>query len=424
MDRRGLISPSRDTLNAICEAMFFASLRTEEAQAIACSLVYIDPDNPDPDPPGREVRDRWSLIRLADEIQVSDIAIAKLAQASDPRSSSFAMFSRSKGKAFVWSLVDQQNRYYDFLNHDSSSGPERPGVFELNIRGPAHLVCSVDYDVVAELRISELVNKPIDVLARGAIHRGLIPGIESCIDEVKREVTLEEFADRPWNAKSLESYYLDAIRRLLLRIKNLGHGGAIVVSPDRSLGSLDLKYKIDYGRFRKSIGQRGASVIRECYAADKLFKYLDSNADEIPVDLYLQESVSATEVEESGSELDGAIWFIALLSRVDGAVVLTQEFDVKGFGAEICIADEPNDIYLATNAAASPSKIRPFDYRHFGTRHRSMMRYCNAIEGSVGFVVSQDGDVRAMTKRRGKLLVWDNIQLQYAKSKKVRRKER
>jgi len=33
-------------------------------------------------------------------------------------------------------------------------------------------------------------------------------------------------------------------------------------------------------------------------------------------------------------------------------------------------------------------------------------------EYSLGFVISQDGDVRAMTQVRGKLVVWENLRLQ------------
>jgi hypothetical protein len=57
------------------------------------------------------------------------------------------------------------------------------------------------------------------------------------------------------------------------------------------------------------------------------------------------------------------------------------------------------------------SKVTALDYNHFGTRHRSMMRYCAAVPGSVGFVVSQDGDVRAITRVRDDLVVWENVKL-------------
>jgi len=47
----------------------------------------------------------------------------------------------------------------------------------------------------------------------------------------------------------------------------------------------------------------------------------------------------------------------------------------------------------------------------YGTRHRSMFNYCAAHSGSVGFVVSQDGDIRAITKVGTKLVMWENIRL-------------
>ena len=40
-----------------------------------------------------------------------------------------------------------------------------------------------------------------------------------------------------------------------------------------------------------------------------------------------------------------------------------------------------------------------------------MMRCCAVNPGSVGFVISQDGDVRAMTQVGGQVVLWENIRL-------------
>lgn len=40
-----------------------------------------------------------------------------------------------------------------------------------------------------------------------------------------------------------------------------------------------------------------------------------------------------------------------------------------------------------------------------------MLRYCAANVDSVGFIVSQDGNVRAATQHNGKTVLWDNIQI-------------
>jgi hypothetical protein len=41
-------------LEELFEVLFYASLRTEEGQSIHCQIVWIDPKNPDPNPPARK----------------------------------------------------------------------------------------------------------------------------------------------------------------------------------------------------------------------------------------------------------------------------------------------------------------------------------------------------------------------------------
>jgi hypothetical protein len=108
-------------------------------------------------------------------------------------------------------------------------------------------------------------------------------------------------------------------------------------------------------------------------------------------------------------ELDGAIWFVSLLSRVDGLVLMNSDLEVRGFGVEITCTKKPMEVFVAEDLYAA--ELRKVDYNHFGTRHRSMMRYCAQVPGSLGFVISQDGDIRAMIQIEGELIIWDNIAL-------------
>jgi hypothetical protein len=140
--------------------------------------------------------------------------------------------------------------------------------------------------------------------------------------------------------------------------------------------------------------------------------YVDADEEELPVGLYLEESVEEGEREDAEAELDGALWFISLLTRVDGAVLMTPNLEVMGFGVEIRADDTPSAVWAAGNASGAPSRRRKADYYALGTRHRSMMRYCWTIPGSLGLVISQDGDVRAMLRLDDSLAMWEQIQLQ------------
>jgi hypothetical protein len=42
-----------------------------------------------------------------------------------------------------------------------------------------------------------------------------------------------------------------------------------------------------------------------------------------------------------------------------------------------------------------------------------MMRYCSQHPDSIGFVISQDGFVRAITLLRERLTMWENVQVEF-----------
>ena len=107
----------------------------------------------------------------------------------------------------------------------------------------------------------------------------------------------------------------------------------------------------------------------------------------------------------------GGVAFVSGLAQLDGLVLMADGLVVHAFGVEITCTKEPPSILLATEESGTENP-RALEYAHFGTRHRSMMRYCYANKGALGFVVSQDGDVRAMTRVGSSVIVWDRIKLQ------------
>lgn len=394
------------------ESMYFASLKTEESQPITSHIVYLDPDNPDPNPPKVIVRDRWRCIRLAEPIPITIPNLVKIAKASDPRTSSLAVYQDVSERLWIWGLIDQGNRYHDFVSYNSESGSERPGVFQASLIGIGHLAVYIGYRKLAELRINTLLGKALDVLWSGPVHDVLVPGIQTYIEAVLRALPEHVYDYRQhWNT-SLTSYWISSLCRLLLRMQNYRHGGAVLITPDISSQKLNVKYRIHYPRLRSALETRGLLTIQHTYASDQIFETSrELSADEIPADLYLDETVFGAQLSESHNELDGVLWFIALLTRVDGLVLMSPTLEVYGFGVEITCPEEPSAVFTAGDSRATKKHLHEVNYNHYGTRHRSMMRYCAQVPGSVGFVVSQDGDVRIMTQVRHQLIMWENIKL-------------
>jgi hypothetical protein len=422
--KRNGIYPPENTLIKLFEILYFASIKTEEAEPIIFNIVYLDPNNPDPDPPENIVRDRWGYVSFSKPIELNIPNVIKLAKASDPRSSSLALYHNGNDELIIWGLIDQGNRYHDYINHESEEGPERPGVFQASIEGPGLLVAYIEYQKIAELRINRLIRKTVDIFSRGPIREALEVGLNRHLESVQNKVEEDVYNDRTHWDNSLSQYWFASICRILLKIKNYKHGGALLISGGRATSGLNIKYPISYNRLKNALTQRGIKLVELTYASDQIYEYLEES-DEIPTDLYLDENVSETELNGIRSEIDGSLWFISLLSRVDGLVLLSKHLSVRGFGVEIRSDKIPNEVYVSSTQVPSESGLKEVDYNHFGTRHRSMMRYCWSYPGAVGFVVSQDGDIRAMTRYENKLILWDNIRLQaYTFIRRVVRRRR
>lgn len=411
-------------LRTLFETMFFASLRTEEGSPIMFHVVYIDPERPDPHRPQRVTDDRWAVVPFSEHLPFTLPTLRKLATATDPRSSSIAVYHGPDEEVYIWGFVDQGNRYFDFITHDAHSGPDRPGVFQASILGVGKIAAYMGYALVADLDVNQLHGPAIDALGGGPVVDALRPGLDLFIRGVRNVVGEDIYKERDHWELSLGFSWLTVLRRLLLRAQQYRHGGAILITPDETHAELNIKHRLAYDRLRSALHRNGVTTMRSTHARDRIHNdYLDKRADSLPAHLYLTETIAGSERDDSQSEINGAIWFVSLLSRVDGLVLLTPHLEVGGFGVEITSKAPPARIAIATSPTATEGGRIDLDYNYFGTRHRSMMRYCAKHPGSVGFVISQDGDVRVMTLVGDTVVVWENVMLRLDDMDSVRKSD-
>jgi hypothetical protein len=397
-------------MGELLETLFLVSLETEEGAAITLHLAYMDPDNPDPEPPPYIRPTRWSCVRFGERIPLTIASLSKLARASDPRTSSFAVFSESQN-LFIWGLVDQGNEYYDFVNFESESGFERPGWFQVSVTGVGRLTASIGFDTVAEVRLGTLRTRGVDALRLGPLRSGIQPGIDRLLQRVEEKLERQYRREFVRERGEIGEVWIETLCRLLLRAQSYKHGGALIIA-DGATSDLQIKYALDYPRLTDALIEKACRQVEDRVTSDEILALMEEDMDEVPMGLYVDNSVANDEMDERRSEIDSAIWFISLLTRVDGAVLLDRDFRVSGFGVEIQTREDPEGLFRATTPHATRRSLTRDDPRRFGTRHRSMMRYCAGHPGAVGIVISQDGDVRALTTVGEALVMWENLRLQ------------
>ena len=392
--------PAHSALTALFETLYFASLKQEENQPIACRIAFIDRTEPDPSPPRRIVTDRWQCCALGNDLPLNVRNLAKLSTAVDPWGSTLAVDIGSEGDWRIWGLVDQSVHYSTYIVKEAADGPQMPGMFQAVIHGLGEIAVYQTYLFLGSLTQDVLVKKQQGVFQFGPIHDKLMLSIGKLQKRVRSKVGDALYDERDsWN-EAIERMWVSAICRILIGIqKYRHHGGGGVLISDVSAG-LNPKYSLPYNRFADAIFRAAVLRIQHTGFSDEIHgTYLEDEMDELPMPLYLDESVTGSELADTNNEITGCVRFLASLARVDGLIWMDSRLRLKGFGVEITNREDPAHAFMATDAKATTTT--QLDLNHFGTRHRSMLRYCAANPNGVGFIVSQDGDVRAATQFEG-----------------------
>ncbi len=340
--------PQLSVLETLFETLYFASLRQEEKQPISCRIAFIKRSNPDPFPPSRIVADRWRVFPLKPELEFSVRNLVKLSTAVDPWTSTLAVDVGVSGKLRIWGLIDQSLHYSAYVMKETSTGPEMPGMFQATIEGVGEIAAYKTYVLLGSLRHDVLVTKQPRVFEAGPFHSRLRRIIRGYRRRVIAKVEKDAYLGRShWDA-GLERLWISALCRVLIGIRRYGHGGAVLIS-DTARG-LSPKYTLHYPRLREALVRAGTETISHEYYSDMIHEeFIESKFEELPMDLYLDEAVSSSELEDINNELRGCIRFMVSLSRVDGLIWLDSDLSLRGFGVEITTKEDPAAVYRANN---------------------------------------------------------------------------
>jgi len=189
------------------------------------------------------------------------------------------------------------------------------------------------------------------------------------------------------------------------------HGAAFVILPSEPTSGLNIKYPLRYDRIPKLLSEHARLGPGLLDAHQKVFDIYEKGQSTLPTQIHREIAIGEAEQRDAEEALAGCVRTVAATSQVDGVVAVNRSLEVIGFGAEITEGQKPRCIFSAEDEEGSKKLLKPLDYEHYGTRHRSMLRLCNSCPGSIGFVISQDGDIRAMCKAGDAVLVWSNIQV-------------
>jgi hypothetical protein len=396
--------PELETLEQLLSIAYQASLLREEERPVIFRLILADPHDfpPDAGPPSGLHRLLFTHGRPLDAAELRRLSPAVKYHRA------LIGVRRSGVREFeIWGIVQSGPRWL----HAAQGGRAAPSslppsALVVRVTGPGLLAVARGPSTLCVLHGGRLSGSATDVFESRWL-ADMFVGLRA-------ELAALQLADQsrargPWGALAPEMIEFVApqmLKRLISTVRGTHHGGMLVVLPSghalpTTFGQalVRIKYEFCEEEPRRRYRTLVHASLRALAASSPRRRPAPSPAGQP------SSEVKLLATDEALIELSS---LIAALANVDGAVVLTDRFELIGFGCEI--GGNLTDVTTVRQALdVEATRWAPETTETVGTRHRAAYRLCERIHEALAIVVSQDGTVRFVTWKDGGVTYWDQL---------------
>jgi hypothetical protein len=402
---RGFEMPTCETLKRIISCAYQASLQTDEQRPVTFRLILGASEAFLQD----QVPHGLHCFKFSDTLPFTPYEIRKLSPAIAYHRSLIGIVVDEAQNIRIWGSVHSGPRWLKALQGGRINAPEMPPALVLRVSGPGRIEIAKGALAVGQLSEGRIFGPAMNVYMSKWLPEKYSKARSEILDVhlAARATANTEWADIDPNCLKILRQHIT--RRMLAAARAYRHGGIILWVPNEMREQvlaegnpyIDLGYEFEPGDQRHRLRTMMVEILNTLAEIGAR-----SNKRKRPVEWKDYE----TSVDPLINQLDEAIFelshFVANLTAIDGAVVLTKEFELLGFGGEIhCSQHEVSTVARSIDLEAD--NVRLESIHQVGTRHRSVYRFCNAIRDAVGQVISQDGTVRFVTWHNNHVTYWD-----------------
>lgn len=382
------VLPDDPTLLRILETCYHASLRTAELRATRCVLAYASTDS---------LANR-SLLRFEHPVTLTDSELVRLAPVTELHRTLIGCH-RFDGTLKIWGLFEHGHAWLGETVDSISGTPVREedlphDCLTITIEAPGALSVACGEKEVVRLRDGKIIAPHKHPLRQ--MHEPLGTFFETLVNDLQEPNAGQGISSTlkvEW--EQLLDTYMMAIASILERIRSERHGGSVVISASPLNGMIAYRtYTV--------IGDAALTddILKHCRALRSL--QAASNAPTDPSSEVERLRAEAA-VRQTSKSLIRGVSRVSLLAAIDGAVLLDGRLRIEGFGVRFPVLLPPDTTILDALAGIE----YPCD--EWGLRHQSVFSVCQKCDEAVGFVISQDGSVKAVKSVQGRLHFWDGI---------------
>lgn len=308
----------------------------------------------------------------------------------------------------IWGMLDVGENWWKFIHHEAHGGQPPPSCLTITSTGPGELSLSIAGNVLLTLKNGQVLYPTDQALWKGPVAGFLAEARQQLYRDTLNSLGLSAWDQDGHDEDYPLRFYSFFLERVLFYVRQKQHGGILIIIPCRIAKSdtritdwINIKYECSYN-YAWDIMVKSLVNHRKYY---DLYFSLSGGTKKLTRALFREYSHLRMDMEEDEEALSDAAQAIAVLTSVDGAVLMTDRFNVIGFGAEVtAISPSLREIVVATIPKNKKTSIESY-----GTRHRAAFRFCSNLEDSIAFVVSSDGGVKAVKRVGADVFLWPGI---------------
>ena len=398
-------APEYATLKQLYSACYQASLLREEERSVTFRVILASPElfAPDGVPPE-------SLQRLAfcHSFPLDASELRRLSVAADTQRTPDRRAARGDDGLRIWGLVSSGTRWLRDVRGGRRASAPLPQVPVVHVDAAGSIAAYKGLDLVATLQSGRISGSRFDPFTSAWLPERFADFRDELI---ARHVSARNVPGQRWAPlhPRLPREVSDRMtKRVIALLREARHGATLVFVPNESVGGLeavdpyiDLKYRFQPASTQRSYADLVVSILNRLATIHGA-----GRRGREPVGWREFESTADDELTRLDEAVFETAHLIASLASADGTVVMNKQHDLLGFGGMIS-GRLPAVRSVARALDLEGNIVADVGTENVGARHRSAYRLAGALPGVVVIVISQDGGVRFVTQKNGRVTCWE-----------------
>lgn len=405
--------PEDEVLEEIVSTCYQVSQLREELRELRFRVMLSDPH----DFKEEEISKNASIftLRFSEVRPFNEYELVKLVPSVDFYTTIIGVSYGEVEGLQIWGIIHTGSSWTHIIHGGSQQAAPLPPCLGLNVVGPGQVTVTHGLTILAQLTGGVVITPSSNVFQANWLKERFHITQENLFRRHRKD---PHYIPEQWariHPDFVGEIYHEFFKHVISTIRRSHHGGMIITLPsgaedvyDHENAPVSLKYRFEDNEERRRL----KNLVLEIMAAlAKICGRLYGPEYEAGWTDYVSLR------DEGLAYLDEQVFefarFVASMAAVDGAVVMTEEPELIGFGGYIQGTYEMGQsVARALDAEGAQKQVERIE--GVGTRHRALYYLCSKVHDAAGIVISQDGKVKTVSWSNNIVTWWDIIPIDFA----------